>query len=193
MHDVAALYVDPRGPYPKIPGVDCWDESRDARKYDGPHPVVAHPACGPWGCLAHLYRGREGGPELGLSAIEAVRKWGGVLEHPAYSRLWGAAGIPKPGEPPDAWGGYSITLNQVEWGHACKKPTWLYLVGIPHGALEQPPYPGQMHTHWIGGSARSGSQSPRLPGIKAASAEIRRRTPPEFAAYLVRLARAVQR
>jgi hypothetical protein len=30
MRTVAALYIDPRGPYPIMPGVDCWDEARDS-------------------------------------------------------------------------------------------------------------------------------------------------------------------
>ena len=40
---VAALYVQRGGSYYGIPGVDPWDEQRDARGYDGPFPVVAHP------------------------------------------------------------------------------------------------------------------------------------------------------
>ena len=31
LRTVAALYVDPRGPYPKMLGVECWNEARDAR------------------------------------------------------------------------------------------------------------------------------------------------------------------
>ena len=43
---VAALYVDPAGPYANQTGVDLVvPESRDARLYAGPHPVVAHPPC----------------------------------------------------------------------------------------------------------------------------------------------------
>lgn len=78
---IAALYIDPKGPYPAIAGVDCWDATRDARKYDGPYPVVAHPPCGPWGKLRHLSRNDD--PSLALRAVEQVRRWGGVLEHPA--------------------------------------------------------------------------------------------------------------
>ena len=30
---IAALYVEPRGVYQGLPGVECWDEARDARLY----------------------------------------------------------------------------------------------------------------------------------------------------------------
>ena len=40
-HTVAALYVETNGSYFGLPGVDPWDEPRDARLYAGPHPVVA--------------------------------------------------------------------------------------------------------------------------------------------------------
>jgi hypothetical protein len=30
---IEALYVDPRGPYPKMVGVDCWDERRSPERY----------------------------------------------------------------------------------------------------------------------------------------------------------------
>lgn len=72
---VAALYVERGGPYFGMPGVDPWDIERDARTYAGPHPVVAHPPCGPWGELRHLYKGNE--HDIAPIAVEQVRKWGG--------------------------------------------------------------------------------------------------------------------
>ena len=82
---VAALYVDPRGPYPKLLGPEmCWDEQRDARTYAGPWPVVAHPPCGPWGRLRHMCTKQDG--SLAMLAIAQVRRWGGVLEQPAACR-----------------------------------------------------------------------------------------------------------
>lgn len=57
---IAALYVDPRGLYPAMLGeAQCWDRARNAVQYADPWPIVAHPACGPWGRLAHLYGGSE--------------------------------------------------------------------------------------------------------------------------------------
>ena len=49
MRTIAALYVDPKGCYSGLEGVEVWDETRDARGYDGPWPVVAHPPCERWG------------------------------------------------------------------------------------------------------------------------------------------------
>lgn len=191
MLEVAALYIDPRGPYPSLPGVDCWDATRDARRYRGPWPVVAHPPCGPWGVMRHLNKNQD--RSLAPIAVEQVRRWGGVLEHPAHSMLWAELRLPRPGELPDEFGGYALAMNQVDWGHCAKKPTWLYLVGVPRVRLEMPP-PGKA-THWVGGSrgrgrerSRQGAEIPH--GIKAASAQLRRRTPPAFAEWLVSLARA---
>jgi hypothetical protein len=191
---VAALYIDPRGPYPKMAGVDCWDQDRDAKLYDGPHPVVAHPPCGPWGRLRHLYRGVE--HDCAPIAVHQVRRWGGVLEHPAGSKLWGALLLPWPGFEADDHGGYTIEVNQCDWGHPARKRTWLYLVGIPREALSSPPFPGREPTHWIsGGRGRVGKKAnttPVPPGIKVCSAQQRRRTPLAFAEWLVSLARSAR-
>ena len=46
---IAALYVEKDGPYFGLPHVDPWPIERDARKYRGPFPVVAHPPCERWG------------------------------------------------------------------------------------------------------------------------------------------------
>ncbi|NCZ71579.1 MAG: hypothetical protein EBY80_15735 [Actinobacteria bacterium] len=53
LRTVAALYVQPNGCYVGVPGVDPWDEARDARTYAGPHPVVvwSHGRTG----LRHIY------------------------------------------------------------------------------------------------------------------------------------------
>ena len=111
MRTVAALYVDPKGPYPAMEGVDCWDAERDARLYPGPHPVLAHPPCGPWGPLRHLNKKQD--PDLAPLAVEQVRAWGGVLEHPKRSALWSACGLPYPGLFSDAWGGWTLEVHQV--------------------------------------------------------------------------------
>jgi hypothetical protein len=46
---IAALFVETNGAYFNIPGIDPWDEARDAKKYSGPYPVIAHPPCQRWG------------------------------------------------------------------------------------------------------------------------------------------------
>lgn len=175
---VAALYVDPRGPYPKMAGVECWDAERDARLYGGPHPVVAHPPCGPWGKLAHMCTKQD--RTLALLDGEQVRRWGGVLEHPEWSRLWRECRLPYPGELPDGHGGWTLAVRQCDWGHRCAKPTWLYIVG----ALA-PPLPEARRAT----AAVTNSKRPWQANVARASNVENRRTPPAFAEWLVEIVR----
>jgi hypothetical protein len=178
---IAALYVDAkRGPYPYIPGVECWDEDRDATRYHGPHPVIAHPPCGHWGRYAH--KAHDDG-KTGPVAVSQVRLWGGVLEHPASSKLWKECGIPKPGELPDSWGGYTIIVEQGDFGHPAQKPTWLYVVGV--GLHDLPPAPPRRPPPEDYGKTR---------GILEKMAKSKRHlTPTDFALWLVEIARRVRR
>jgi len=136
---IAALFVQRDGCYSGIDGVDCWDEKRDARLYRGPHPVVAHPPCARWCQLASLVEARYGykkGEDGGcfLSALRSVCDYGGVLEHPAYSAAWAAHGLPAPpgcgGWVRGLCGGWSCHVEQLSYGHAARKKTWLYCFGV---------------------------------------------------------------
>lgn len=134
---VAALFVKTNGSYFDLDQVDPWDEKRDARKYKGPHPVVAHPPCARWCMLAGFVesfygykRGEDGG--CFKSALRSVQKYGGVLEHPAYSAAWKKFKLPRP-DRHGGWihdgKGYSCHVDQGHYGHPAKKSTWLYYVG----------------------------------------------------------------
>lgn len=192
--DVAALYVDRLGPYPSLVA-DWYDEARDARDWWGPGPCVAHPPCAPWSRLRHLAHQDE--PGIGNRAVAAlvaafqVRIYGGVLEHPVGSALFGRGLLPLPGDPPDRHGGYTIQVNQCDWGHPARKPTWLYLVRVPREAIVLPP--PREPTHWVSGATSKSPQPGHTaapPGIKICSAQQRRRTPGAFAAWLLELAAA---
>lgn len=187
--DVAVLFVDPRGPYPKL--VEQWfDADRDARTYAGSLPVVAHPPCGPWGKMARFCDKQD--PDLAPLAVDFVRRFGGVLEHPAGSRLWERCDMPKPGELPDFAGGRTLEVCQVDWGHVARKRTWLYVVG----RAELPPFPGHREpTHWVRGNRRRGAgmRGGLVPeGIKVCSPQQRRRTPVAFAEWLLEVAASVR-
>jgi hypothetical protein len=135
---IAALYVQTGGAYWDLPDVDPWDEARDARKYDGPYPVVAHPPCSRWCQLAPVNQARYGqkiGDDGGCfaAALASVRKFGGILEHPALSLAWREFKLARP--PKAGWrrspcGGYVAHVEQRNYGHPARKATWLYAYGV---------------------------------------------------------------
>jgi hypothetical protein len=163
---IAALFVQTNGCYFGLPGVDPWDEPRDARLYAGPHPVVSHSPCPRWG---RYWRGSPYAVARGLNdfkkgddggcfehSLDVLRKYGGVLEHPADSAAWDHFGLNKPPRSggwvvADWFGGWTCYVEQGFYGHFSRKPTWLLAYHcelpslhwgegeqrIPDGAIEQ--------------------------------------------------------
>lgn len=193
MTDVAALFVAAAGPYQKLLGAgNCWDAARDARSYAGPYPVVAHPPCQLWCNFARLNFSRWGGEHnrpgndggCFAAALAAVRRWGGVLEHPAFSLAFREFGI----QVPVRTAGWHAGNREGEWvcevwqsayGHRARKRTWLLYVGSrPPPEAKWGREPG---THQCGWFDR---RKPTL-GKKESSA-----TPVAFAEWLIAVALA---
>lgn len=192
MPDVAALYVHKTGSYAGLDNVDMWDQERDARLYDGPHPVVAHPPCNTWCMLASVNEARWGktiGDDGGCfaAALASVRQWGGVLEHPAYTLAWGHHDLHRPSR--GYWGrsftddGWVTEISQVAYGHPARKRTWLYYVGA-----NLPPALRWNEPEWeavIGGGINTGQSqgSAKVTGYPSSE------TPPSFRDALLDMAR----
>lgn len=186
---IAALFVEKGGVYCGLPDVDPWPEERDARKYAGPHPVVAHPPCASWCRLAGLREAQHGlkrGEDDGCfeAALASVRRWGGVLEHPAHSAAFSAFGLPIPTR---AWqmsicGGWVCAVDQAAYGHRAKKATWLYAVGIDPPSMD---WAQRRSVECVSTSRRKG-------GAKEIPKRLRSRTPEAFRDLLLSMARSVQ-
>jgi hypothetical protein len=196
---VAALYVSKRGPYWGRPDVDAWDESRDARLYAGPWPVVCHSPCTRWCRLAGLVearwghkRGNDGG--CFAAALAAVRKFGGILEHPAFSDAWAAFDLVAPptggGWVRGICGGWSCYVEQGRYGHPVKKATWLYAFGVSElPSLEWGHIPdgeSAALVSWCGNHIKSGERRPRLSKREASA------TPSVLAELLLSIARSAR-
>lgn len=167
---VAVLFARSDSVYKSFPGVDVFDLARDARTYGGSDPVVCHPPCRGWGRLRHRALVAPGELDLGCFAVDAVRRCGGVLEHPCGSRLWGVAGLPRPGSR-DSWGGFTLPVYQGHVGHRAPKATWLYVVGVEPSEV-QPPF-------------ELGFPAGRIENMGIREREA---TPPAFAAFLLSVA-----
>jgi hypothetical protein len=169
-------------------GVECWDERRDARRYDGPHPVVAHPPCQLWVNFAALNFKRYGGEHNRpgndggkfAHALSCVRRFGGVLEHPASSNAWPAHGLAPP--PRVGWGHvgdgeWVCEVWQSAYGHKARKRTWLLYKG-----------PSPLEGRWGRpvGTHQCGWFDRIKPTLSKREASL---TPPAFAEFLVALAR----
>lgn len=211
---VAALFVERSGTYWNLDGVDPWDEARDARLYDGPWPVVAHPPCQRWGKLwagqplwikrtgERKIKGDDGG--CFVAALAAVRQWGGVLEHPWGSHAWPHFGL---NVPPRSGGwvsadylgagryGWTCCVEQGQYGHYARKPTLLYAVGVDLPELRwgktEPQFPAwAVEKYGLARCKRAGDLAFKGGGTDSSP---RIGTPEPFRDLLLDMARSVNR
>jgi len=202
---IAALYVETAGAYTGLPNVDPWDIERDARKYAGPHPVVAHPPCERWGRFWHGSTRKPHQFKLGddggcfKAALSAVRKFGGVLEHPADSHAWKHFGLNAPSRKggwiqADKVGGFTCYVEQGFYGHLSRKGTWLYAHGVTlpdlhWGVGEQRLHPIALERYGYAKARRIGMLA--MVGGKDKK-RIRNTTPDAFRDLLIDIARTAQ-
>ena len=209
---VAALFVQKNGAYFGLPDVDPWDEARDARKYKGPHRVVAHPPCERWG------RYWSGGPSAKvrrlkgddngcfLSALWTVRQWGGVLEHPQATHAWERFGLRRPKAGAGWWAGdgwqwgdprmprgrdWVCEVEQGHYGHPARKKTWLYVVSngaLP--ALAWGPSKGiRLDEGFHSAAERKAARTAGVKPVKRLTTAQNLATPPAFRDQLLSIAR----
>ena len=216
MVTVAVLFAREDSHYKTLPQCDVYDMARDARTYDGPHPVVAHPPCRSWGAFAMFAKPRPDERNLARLAVALVREFGGVLEHPHTSKLWPAQKLPENGER-DQWGGWTLTIDQHWWGHKAQKRTRLYIVGCEPVEIPDMPMKLGEAEYVVGDVGRSGyicrcghrfasslgkygcpnccgdSGAARTANRPEISKAEREHTPPELAQWLVDLAERCKR
>ena len=149
---------------------DCYDVRRDAFSYTGRSPLIAHPPCRLFSRLRKFSTAGVKEKQCAFFALDKIRRFGGILEHPRSSTLWLNGNFKLDGSVDD-YGGFLRSVNLSWFGFQAQKKTMLYFCGINPAQL--PPFPLSLDaiTHVIssGGnngkkelSALSRSQTPRL-------------------------------
>lgn len=179
---VAVLFAHRKSVYKSIGGCDVYDIDRDARYWPGGEVIIAHPPCRAWGGLRQFAKPRDDEKALAPWAVDRIREYGGVLEHPRGSSLWNFCRLPK-GSERDEWGGFTLQVDQCWWGHKARKSTWLYIVGCEPKNVPPIPLTFAEPEYVVAPSRRPG----RGP-CKHLPKSLREHTPVDFAMWLVKLA-----
>jgi hypothetical protein len=135
----------------------------------------------------HNRPGNDGG--CFAAALDAVRTFGGVLEHPAKTRAWEAHGLVKPcgiGWRRCVTGGWACEVWQSAYGHRANKATWLYYFGAQ--APTELNWARQSGSHQVGFHDQRG-KARNKPTLCKREANA---TPPAFRDILLSLARSAR-
>ena len=109
---------------------------------------------------------------------------GGGLEHPTGSRLWKEGNLPLMGQGYDDFGGFTLEIDQYDFGHVAHKRTKLYICGITIDQLPKlPPSNTAPTDRSICGNVR---------GTKRCTQYQREYTPDELIEFLTKICKTVE-
>jgi hypothetical protein len=165
---------------------------------------VAHPPCERWGrywggapsTYPRLVLGDDHG--CFAAALAAVRKWGGVLEHPEGSHAWRRHDLNLPPRGggwvvADWQGGWTCCVEQGAYGHRARKATWLYASGVDLPSLRWGSAPGDFVRIDEGFySIAERSRAIKTGACQRLSKNQRMTTPTEFRDLLISIARTAR-
>lgn len=173
------LFAQINSTYKKL-DCDVYDIERNALTCTRIEAAIYHPPCRTWGRLYKLCNWEPAEHWLAVWSILRIWRYGGLLEHPAGSKLWKLMKLPIPGSGYDIHGGFSLSIDQSWFGHKCKKNTWLYIKGINQNEI--PNY--ELNFDCVTHSISSGSKTSNLLVV---SKIWREKTPVKLALFLIEI------
>lgn len=173
------LFTQVKSTYHKL-DCDCFDIERNALTCNRLEAAIYHPPCRTWARLRGLCNNEPGEHLLAVWSIIRIWRYGGVLEHPAGSKLWKLMQLPLPGSGVDSKGGFSLSIDQFWFGHKCKKNTWLYIRGCDPGQIPAYPLNFDLIQHCISSTGKKSQ-------LKEVSKKWREKTPVALAQWLIEL------
>lgn len=181
---VQVLFTQTKSTYLDL-GCDCYDLQRNALSIKSKQPAIYHPPCRAWSRMRRFAKAPVGERFLAIWSISRIRRYGGIVEQPAGSKLWEFMNLPLPGSGYDFFGGFSISVDQHWFGHLARKNTWLYIRGCTLSDL--PPYPMNFNliTHCLNSSLKSNR-------LKEIAKNKRSYTPILFAEWLIEIVNIIK-
>lgn len=122
------LFTHELSNYNKYGICDTWSIRRDARNFFARSPdcpIIAHPPCRQFSRAKGLSKQDAGEYAMVIQTAEYVQRYGGVLEHPAYSKLFDW--LPEPGAQSSS--GFTVEVWQSWFGFPYRKRSWIYFSG----------------------------------------------------------------
>lgn len=161
---ISVLCAKKNSTYKNIPGIDVWDENRDAYFFTGSNPVITHAPCAQWSRMKAFANDNPDEKELAYFCLNKVIRNGGIFEHPAGSTFYKEVGILK-----DVY-----SIDQSWWGFPARKRTYLFFRDC-----KPLPYPLFQHIPIVRVGSRKGKKDPEI------SKTMRSTTVLSFAQYLI--------